>query len=160
MIYETNTAFWDLTSPVSREQAGLAEGRTGAVYEKDDPDWLSMSVTLPEGRSFTGTGTTMWAAVVGETDEPNSIKLGVTGLSIAQATERMLSYAQETGVSRDEIQAWAEEAQRRADGDVLVRRVRVLPGESAGNVSVEMVASTASGEDRVGLTVAFFVGDQ
>lgn len=156
-IYETALVAWDLRQPLTRDQAGLVEGRNTAIFQDlDSPGWLTAKFELPTGHSVTTTATTMSITTNHATGEPKTVHLDTKGLTLAEAAERMLGLADQLGIEQASVEAWQQDAALRVGGDRTVRRTKTLRGaDVTGPFLAELTAATSLGEDRVTVTVSF-----
>jgi|GEM_PF-5462123 len=156
-IYETAQVAWDLGQPLTRDQAGLLEGRQTAIFQDlDSPDWLTANFDLPTGQSVSATATTMAIKTDHATGQPNAVLLDTKGLTLDQATERMSDLAGQLEIDLGAVEAWRTSAELRVAGDASVRRTETLRNESvSGPFFAELTAATSLGEDRVTVMLTF-----
>jgi hypothetical protein len=113
-IERTNRASFDLTTPLTREAAGLPADRSGMVigHTGGRPP-IDTTVTLPAGGTLrvaaTGIAIKIPAAEP-ETRLPSSMILNEEAESLEAARDRMLAVAPELGLDTRRIEEWYRQA--------------------------------------------------
>jgi hypothetical protein len=113
-IERTNRASFDLTTPLTREAAGLPADRSGMVvgHTGGKPP-IETTLTLPEGGTLEAVATGIAIKIPAtepETRLPASMIVTEEAESLEAARDRMLAVAPELGLDTQRIEQWYRQA--------------------------------------------------
>lgn len=110
-VVEAGLGRFDLSTPPSRDDAGMLEGRDTAIYAHDSGEPLQVEVSLPEGRRLVAEVES--AKFKGElgvdgvsTAPPESLDLSRRDLEPADARDRLLRFAEDLHLDTGAIRRW------------------------------------------------------
>jgi hypothetical protein len=114
---DTDGAMFDLTSPPTRESAGLAAGTDSRVWMNSDRRPFDIAVALPGGRVYRA-GAAM-AVMLSSTraGDPDRLTVQAPSAGLAATEQRIAQYAAEWGFPADAVARWHTGAERRAASD-------------------------------------------
>jgi hypothetical protein len=109
-IERTNTAAFDLRTPLTREAAGFADGRSGMMigHTGGKPP-IEATLTLPEDGTLSATVTGIAVLIPTEAPEtrlPANLVLNEEAESLEAARDRLLAEAPALGLDEARIEEW------------------------------------------------------
>jgi len=112
---------WDLTSPPTRAEVGMAEGRTTVIYQTSPADSQPVTVRLPGDRVLQSQANSVSFSALGAPeptqDDPTTMDIGSALLPLDEALSEMSAALRTLGLPTAEAKEWYRSAAAASGGD-------------------------------------------